>query len=517
METLAVRFEQRRGHFMIVEREPSLTREDLNETQLQMMKRCEIPCLLPLDIEEVDGRVSLRYALSGTRMLSEATRTADWSMSEMMGALCRLGEALEECRLYLLDADRIRLQDEFIFVGEGWNDLKFTYLPVDMPTLRRADDLERLIIRWMMKVKEPEGLTMQAVLRLVASPGFIPISLSRYARQYLSGTSSGREAVSSNDSELSKVPLSASLQDIRRIPETDAESQEIRKNRPWNLFHPDSGDLRPVSEMWGEAPDYSWRGVEDQLSAATVDEELNKPLDISRWRIVIVCISVFASAVSWRFLYLERPGGLLLMLCLCLTLGIGATVAWLWNGVPSRHSGRPEAKLTNMRDDPSWNEGPLPVQGPRFPSIPRMEAVQPPLFQQAEEAAKGALPGETTWVSGSSHETALLNRDRESRADVQYVLMNKMHPNSRIPLSGQSLVIGRSADVAQHVDESTGISRAHVELIRVSDQWKVKDLGSRNGSRLNDKPMAPYELYALQTGDCLTLAVSEYRFQRSDG
>lgn len=77
-------------------------------------------------------------------------------------------------------------------------------------------------------------------------------------------------------------------------------------------------------------------------------------------------------------------------------------------------------------------------------------------------------------------------------------------------------MIGRSAEAAQHIDETMGISRAHVELVKVSEQWKVKDLGSRNGSRLNDKPMAPYELYSLQIGDCLTLANSQYRFQQAE-
>jgi hypothetical protein len=51
--------------------------------------------------------------------------------------------------------------------------------------------------------------------------------------------------------------------------------------------------------------------------------------------------------------------------------------------------------------------------------------------------------------------------------------------------------------------------------VRISEQWKVKDLGSRNGSLLNDMPMAPYELYILHEGDRLTLADSQYRFYQS--
>lgn len=80
---------------MIVERDPPLTREDLNDTQIHMLKQCDIPGLLTLETEECDGFVSLRYCFSGTRMLTETMRTSTWSMTDMMGALCRLAEVLE--------------------------------------------------------------------------------------------------------------------------------------------------------------------------------------------------------------------------------------------------------------------------------------------------------------------------------------------------------------------------------------------------------------------------------------
>jgi len=499
---------------MIMERTPPLVYEDLNEIQLHMLKQCDIPGLLPLETEECDGQISLRYSLSGTRMLTEAIRSSHWSMAEMMGALCRLAEVLEECRLYLLDPDRIRLQDDFIFVGNEWHDLKFTYLPIDMPTLFRADDLERLIIRWMMKVKEPDGQALQNVLRLAASPDFTPIVLSRYTRQYLSGSSIVRES----DQPEPQVPA------LSNKPIVETRPTSSKSSRTWDFLQPVSGDLHPVSELWGDTPD---RGIgsmrELDISAAASTQE-DETIDMSRWRVIVMCVSFVVIAFAWRFIYLSQPREQTLLICLCITLVCGAGVILLWSGSPqwlkssSRSTRQPivrpieSAYGATYRSDQEANE-----ERWAFPRFSSPQISQPSVDEPSASRPDPVL--ETSWIPTRNDQTELLDHNGvSSQENFCLVWKSKDKDNrGRIPLEGNSLIIGRSAEAAQHVDETTGISRAHVELLRVSEQWKVKDLGSRNGTRLNDKPMAPYELYALQTGDCLTLAQSQYLFQRMDG
>ncbi len=501
---------------MIVERNPPVSREELNETQLQMLKSCDIPGLLPLETEECDGLLSLRYSLSGTRMLSEAMRTSNWSMTDMMGALCRLAEALEECRLYLLDADRIRLHDEFIFVGEDWQDLRFTYIPIDMPTLHRADDLERLIIRWMMKVKELDGQVMQNVLRLVAAAGFTPIVLSRYARQYLAGSVSGVKLIPSNPPA---TPLSA-------MPAEPAQAT-AKPSRSWDILRPASGDLHSISEMLGDVPEARGNGSHAREIAQTNSNSDDDSININRWRIVVVCIGFFLVAIVWRFIYLNEPSEQRILFCLCLTLVAGAGVLFLWNGKPhwSKKGYRTDVynnaqryeRVINPERDCEGNDSDR-WQFPRFPMSFSPQSTETPAvvsyLHSPEVDHKHNAVAETSWISAPNDQTALLDHNQNPRVEDYYLVWETKDAGERISLLGNSLVIGRSIEVAQHVDETMGISRAHAELVRVAEHWKVKDLGSRNGSRLNDKPMAPYELYVLHTGDCLTLANSQYRFQQ---
>ncbi|MFC5470340.1 DUF6382 domain-containing protein [Cohnella suwonensis] len=552
MSKLTARFEQNRGHYMIVERDPPFAREEMNDVQLQMMKRCEIPGLLQLETIEQDGNLSLRYGLGGNRMLSEALRTSRWTMEELMGALCALGETLESCRHYMLDADRIRLLDEYMFVGESWSDLKFIYLPIDMPTLFRADDMERLIIRWVMRVEEPDGRAMQSLLRLVCSPGFVPIALCRYARDYLAGGGGGNAADLSSfrfDERKGELPY----KEIRTEEGSDNRKGNSAladgKSRSWDLLQPDSDALHPESELWGNHGDSPW-GHHAEVSDGNALAELGDRgpatrIDLGRWQTLIGCSAAVFIACLWRFAY---GGGsdARLIVCAGLTLAVIAVVAYLWNGARSASSASSESRGGRTKDDDPYarskNEmdsrqgfyeeeaDERPIFGDsafdsRFPSFrderergspaesARLMANDDPARRQDRERSE---PPATTWLPGRESRTMLLQDERPTDPGETYCLIwQSSETVRRVPLGGASVVIGRSAEAAQHVDETKGVSRAHVELVREENTWKAKDLGSRNGSKLNDKPMAPYEWYPLREGDRLNLAGSEYRFERS--
>jgi hypothetical protein len=524
MEPLLIRFEQRRGHYMIIERDPPISRNELNETQMQMLKQCDIPGLLPQETEENDGQLSLRYLLSGKRMLSEALRSTDWSMYDMMGALCRLGEVLEECRLHLLDADRIRLYDEYIFVGQDWHDLRFTYIPIDMPTLHRADDLERLIIRWMLKVKEPDGQVMQYVLRLVTTQGFMPISLSRYARKYLAESLDvgGQVSTRSQISSISGMPMKASQKDDQDEPKHTAR----KRARTWDIFQPPSGDPHTVSELWGDESELR-EELHPEVLPQAIEPAEGEIMPLSRWRIILCCIGFLILSLGWRFLYLNDRTEQKLLYCLCLSLVVTSGIVFLWKAVPDwsrrssntgRHSGSrissgggKQVEEQKLVDDQPW------VVEPRFPRQILQSTSRPSdghIFSPHHENKDKQLHSpETTWLAEPNDQTTFLNPIQSPPRMSCYLVWESKEPSGeRIPLQGNSLIIGRSSEASSHVDLTVGISRAHAEFIKVSEEWKVKDLGSRNGSRLNELPMAAYELYSLQTGDCLTLGSSQYRF-----
>ena len=87
---------------------------------------------------------------------------------------------------------------------------------------------------------------------------------------------------------------------------------------------------------------------------------------------------------------------------------------------------------------------------------------------------------------------------------------------SVIPLEGQSFTIGVAPDV-DILFEAQYVSRRHICIDRIGDNYYVRDLGSTNGSSVNGKELGP-DAIALQNGDVVELASGEVKIEfRSDG
>lgn len=90
----------------------------------------------------------------------------------------------------------------------------------------------------------------------------------------------------------------------------------------------------------------------------------------------------------------------------------------------------------------------------------------------------------------------------KSRGEAMVHKVSVMLPNGgqrTLPLTGERLSLGRSSDNDLSYPEDSGLSRHHMALERVGEAWQVRDLGSKNGTLLNDERIAAPIL--LKTGD----------------
>lgn len=72
----------------------------------------------------------------------------------------------------------------------------------------------------------------------------------------------------------------------------------------------------------------------------------------------------------------------------------------------------------------------------------------------------------------------------------------------KVPLGSGNLMVGRSKTAELSFPEDAGLSRRHFRLIREGDSWLVEDLGSKNGTFLNDA--AVKSRMPLRPGDRIT-------------
>lgn len=124
------------------------------------------------------------------------------------------------------------------------------------------------------------------------------------------------------------------------------------------------------------------------------------------------------------------------------------------------------------------------------------------------------LSGKTEILAPSRQATVLLN-GQGSANDSLTPYLERIEQGSgnseRIVLSGVTFVIGRSEDVVQYVEKTVGTSRAHVELTIQGRKCSIRDLGSKNGTKLQDEVIAPYKEYPLEVGNTFSIATTSFK------
>jgi adenylate cyclase len=80
-----------------------------------------------------------------------------------------------------------------------------------------------------------------------------------------------------------------------------------------------------------------------------------------------------------------------------------------------------------------------------------------------------------------------------------------------IPLEQKNLVVGRASDCDVVIHINT-VSSHHCRLMLHEGYWRVKDLGSRNGTRVNNMKV---DDHLVQPGDILSLANNKFELRYS--
>ena len=109
-----------------------------------------------------------------------------------------------------------------------------------------------------------------------------------------------------------------------------------------------------------------------------------------------------------------------------------------------------------------------------------------------------------------SKETLTTNTIAVTQSLINAVLV--LNGGERVVLEGDSLKIGRQA-TCRVVFNDSNVSREHAQMRRTADGWKVLDLNSTNGVKINGQKIVAEQL--LVNGDELAFGTSTARFEIS--
>ena len=92
------------------------------------------------------------------------------------------------------------------------------------------------------------------------------------------------------------------------------------------------------------------------------------------------------------------------------------------------------------------------------------------------------------------------------------VANNGPQAGRKYELKGDKSILGRHPD-CNVVIEVGAVSRNHCHVVREGNDYKVEDLGSRNGTFLNDEPEKISGRRTLKAGDVIRVCEVSFTFQ----
>lgn len=97
-----------------------------------------------------------------------------------------------------------------------------------------------------------------------------------------------------------------------------------------------------------------------------------------------------------------------------------------------------------------------------------------------------------------------------------YLVINRDEAEEEIQLEKDNFIIGRAEKGTDFIEKAVGISRLHVELVKLSDTYGIKDLGAKNGTYINNEKIIPYKIYELSSDDTIQIGKTVYTYKVSE-
>jgi hypothetical protein len=228
-----------------------------------------------------------------------------------------------------------------------------------------------------------------------------------------------------------------------------------------------------------------------------IDENDNPFLLSQRNRLLILVVIFLVLAFIWKS-YLDHPNDAVLYI----VSGASLLLFDLWLlfsfiGVPRELR---LYKLINLK-----NNKPVSPQA----SEPKLQLNIHDYYQNLHKHTtllSGAQSNATVFL-GSSHAVGITSL----KARTAMIEVSKEGCKQQIPMIGNSFTIGRGEEECSYVEHEAGLSRLHAEIFKALEGYGVKDLGSKNGTLLNDEPLVPYQSYPIKEGDTIRILKTEFR------
>ncbi len=442
----------------------------------RMIAENHLSGLLDCSLKKIDEQLLFYYDVTSQISLAEKCRHRKLSASELLTVIRCLLQTLSELEEYLLPADFLCMDIEYIFVDPLLEKVQFCYMPGECKAFK-------LGFRKLMEDLLPflDHKDQQGVL---AGYGFYHYAVEQ------------------------EFILEEMYQQLAMYePQGPAVEEEVKQETAPS-FHEEERqheEARQRARQHQEALD-AFFGEDEEEDEKTVRHPVLITLGVG--------VIVFYLLAGW-YLWKNFSGYLLLWMIAGGIMVSVSAVIFLIQCI------RKDSDDTDF-GQPGKNVGVVE----RTPNNRDMgeEQSNPEAKRKQDRTAPERVPTHSSMKNTFiQEETCLLSetwqKDKQlpgSEGTERYVLVKKGMEHGRPMILEQSKiqVVGSSKDTADVVIPASTVSRMHARLTFQSGVWYLKDLNSRNGTWVNEEELIAGKERELKEGDELCFADQYYYFRK---
>ncbi|NQX64667.1 FHA domain-containing protein [Paenibacillus alba] len=493
-EVFGLRYEfvYNHGHYMALHKERGLEVKELSMLQVKMLEANDIPNLLPLEIQEIDFRISLLYNISSKRMLAHMVKIEGLSKLNFAKMMVAIVSTLEASMNYMLNEEGYVLKENFIFMGAEWSDIYLTYIPIELLSEDQSvhKSLALFMDHMLLALKEEERNEVNAMLGSCT-----PMHRLQDFKDFFLQLMDKQTVV---PKELAAPVIhNYELEKNRTLPDPPPPEQFNSLPRPHLARQVDD---QPEPRKWNQ--NALEMQQDEQVVKADLQSTFFTPLR-QRSQLIALAVVILLSAFVWQN-YFTYPSTGTLHVAAGITI-ILADISFVlkYLGLPITPHDRQHQTFTPMgeKQTESIVKSQIPEADEKLIDVQHYYDN----LHQHTSLLHHKLPNATVFLGNMKPKTA------GPRIEV------KTADNERtISITNDHFTIGRG-DANINVDcmlEEAGVSRIHAEIIKKEHSYEIQDAGSTNGTYLNGESLVAYQSYALKDGDEIRIVRQEMRFRQ---
>ncbi|WP_188453578.1 DUF6382 domain-containing protein [Virgibacillus oceani] len=480
-----VDYDQANGLYMKLRKskDKGFDNHDFENLQLKMIQSNTIPRLIPMSFEEINGESTIFYRLEGLRQLRPISKEKPLTMQEYYALFINIVQALQDSSNYMLSDQQYVLNEDFIYIGNGYHQVYLTYLPMNKIKNKSSiyEELKKLILNMASEVQGLKGVQFKMILSYIKDPGFSLQGL----KQLLSQLQNTQQQTMQEETE-NTVPeqdeQTTIIKKVKKLPPLP------RKMKTYSLLF-GALALAIVWKLYDSSPNSIMLGVSSVLS-------------------VLVIVAVY---VYWK---VWRPG--------VEPIITEKEAAIKKKQSRSKQTVKSETKMEKLQQIDKDSE---PTEEQVFHQH-NQEIINQALAQQSESASALhmnsspiAISAEANISSNQRDQTMLLDEEEMTGGKLpvvkNYIIVEREDEDERVELQKDNYIIGRADKGTDYVEKTIGVSRLHVEFIKLADTYGIKDLGSKNGTFINDEKIIPYKIHELKNEDKIQIGKIIYMYRVS--